>query len=87
MLVRKIKEQSLRTYLLTYSSKYDSLSLDTLTQMFKLPQAQVQSIISEMIDGGEIDAFVDQVTQSVVMCRASQFRCLSCLLNSKLILQ
>nr|XP_012416723.1 PREDICTED: eukaryotic translation initiation factor 3 subunit C isoform X3 [Odobenus rosmarus divergens] len=33
MLVRKIQEESLRTYLFTYSSVYDSISMETLSDM------------------------------------------------------
>ena len=49
ILMRKIKEDSLRTYLFTHSSVYDSLSMATLSQMFELEQATVHSIISKMV--------------------------------------
>ena len=54
LLVQNIKEESLRTYLFTYSSVYDSMSLDTLGDMFQLPRAAVHSIISKMIINEEL---------------------------------
>lgn len=54
MLVRKIQEESLRTYLFTHSSVYDSLSMATLAQMFDLEQPVVHSIISKLIMNEEL---------------------------------
>ena len=54
MLMRKIQEDSLRTYLFTHSSVYDSLSMATLSQMFELEQATVHSIISKMVMNEEL---------------------------------
>ncbi|XP_049614214.1 eukaryotic translation initiation factor 3 subunit C isoform X1 [Syngnathus scovelli] len=69
MLVRKIQEESLRTYLFTYSSVYDSISMATLSDMFELEIATVHSIISKMIINEELMASLDQPTQTVVMHR------------------
>ncbi|KAK6329211.1 hypothetical protein J4Q44_G00011890 [Coregonus suidteri] len=69
MLVRKIQEESLRTYLLTYSSVYDSISMETLKEMFELELPMVHSIISKMIINEELMASLDQPTQTVVMHR------------------
>ncbi|XP_063048781.1 eukaryotic translation initiation factor 3 subunit C isoform X4 [Engraulis encrasicolus] len=69
MLVRKIQEESLRTYLFTYSSVYDSISMETLSEMFELELATVHSIISKMIINEELMASLDQPTQTVVMHR------------------
>ncbi|CAL9699068.1 unnamed protein product [Knipowitschia caucasica] len=69
MLVRKIQEESLRTYLFTYSSVYDSISMETLSDMFQLEIATVHSIISKMIINEELMASLDQPTQTVVMHR------------------
>ncbi|XP_077481836.1 eukaryotic translation initiation factor 3 subunit C [Stigmatopora argus] len=69
MLVRKIQEESLRTYLFTYSSVYDSISMATLCEMFELDIATVHSIISKMIINEELMASLDQPTQTVVMHR------------------
>lgn len=54
MLVRKIQEESLRTYLFTHSSVYDSLSMATLSKMFELEQPTVHSIISKMVMNEEL---------------------------------
>uniref|UniRef100_A0A7N8XXK9 Eukaryotic translation initiation factor 3 subunit C n=1 Tax=Mastacembelus armatus TaxID=205130 RepID=A0A7N8XXK9_9TELE len=69
MLVRKIQEESLRTYLFTYSSVYDSISMETLSEMFELEIPTVHSIISKMIINEELMASLDQPTQTVVMHR------------------
>ncbi|KAL4617816.1 eukaryotic translation initiation factor 3 subunit C [Arapaima gigas] len=69
MLIRKIQEESLRTYLFTYSSVYDSISMETLSEMFELELPTVHSIISKMIINEELMASLDQPTQTVVMHR------------------
>uniref|UniRef100_A0A8C5WIM7 Eukaryotic translation initiation factor 3 subunit C n=1 Tax=Leptobrachium leishanense TaxID=445787 RepID=A0A8C5WIM7_9ANUR len=67
MLVRKIQEESLRTYLFTYSSVYDSIRMGILGDMFQLEIPMVHSIISKMIISEELMASLDQPTQTVVM--------------------
>ncbi|XP_078741891.1 eukaryotic translation initiation factor 3 subunit C-like [Lampetra fluviatilis] len=69
MLVRKIQEESLRTYLFTYSSVYDSISMVTLGDMFELEAPVVHSVISKMIINEELMASLDQPTLTVVMHR------------------
>jgi translation initiation factor 3 subunit C len=54
MLVRLIKEESLRTYLFTYSNVYASISMQTLADMFQLNKPVVHSIISKMIINEEL---------------------------------
>jgi len=74
MVEDKIQEESLRTYLFTYSSVYDSLSLQVLAEMFGLQKNVVHSIISKMIINEELMASLDEPTQTVVMHRTEPTR-------------
>lgn len=74
MIVSKIQEESLRTYLFTYSSVYDTLSLVTLSEMFELDVYKVHSIISKMIINEELMASLDEPTQTVIMHRTEPTR-------------
>eukprot|EP00210_Caulerpa_lentillifera_P002282 g2192.t1 len=67
MLKQKIKEESLRTFLLSYSEQYISLSTLQLSEMFALPKEKVQSIVSRMIINEEIHGAWDQPTNTIVM--------------------
>jgi translation initiation factor 3 subunit C len=69
MLLEKVKEESLRTYLFRYSSVYESISVENLAEMFELPKGHVYSIISKMIINEELMASLDEPTQTVVMHR------------------
>lgn len=51
---RLIKEESLRTYLFTYSHVYASISMPTLSEMFQMEKSSVHSIISKMIINEEL---------------------------------
>lgn len=74
MIKQKIQEESLRTYLFSYSNVYDSLSLDILASMFELDKAVVHSIVSKMIINEELMASLDEPAQSVVMHRTEPSR-------------
>ncbi|CAF4342728.1 unnamed protein product, partial [Rotaria magnacalcarata] len=67
MLIDKIKEESLRTYLFTYATVYDAISMSTLADMFELPVKQVYGIISKMIINEELMASLEEPNQTVVM--------------------
>uniref|UniRef100_A0A914S8M2 PCI domain-containing protein n=1 Tax=Parascaris equorum TaxID=6256 RepID=A0A914S8M2_PAREQ len=45
MVVRRIQEESLRTYLLMYSTVYTTVSLDVLGELFELNARKVHSVI------------------------------------------
>ncbi|CAI9724313.1 translation initiation factor 3 subunit C [Octopus vulgaris] len=74
LITQKIQEESLRTYLFTYSSVYDTLSMHALSEMFQLTPPVVHSIISKMILNEELMASLDEPTQTVVMHRTEPSR-------------
>lgn len=74
MLTKFIKEESLRTYLFTYSNVYTSLSIPSLALMYELPVQKVHSIISKMIINEELMASLDDPTETVVMHRSEPSR-------------
>ncbi|XP_063676515.1 eukaryotic translation initiation factor 3 subunit C-like isoform X4 [Bolinopsis microptera] len=70
MLRQKIKEESLRTYMFTYSACYDSISPLVLSQMFSLTNAQIHALISKMILNDELKASWDKPTDLLMLHRA-----------------
>ncbi|KAK0181270.1 hypothetical protein PV327_003564 [Microctonus hyperodae] len=74
MLTRLIKEETLRTYLFTYSHVYDSISMPTFADMFQLKRPVVHSIISKMIINEELMASLDDPSETVVMHRSEPSR-------------
>ena len=75
MLTRKIQEESLRTYLFTYSKVYDSISVATLAEMFELDKGEVHAIVSKMIISEELMASLDEPTECMVSERTEEPPC------------
>jgi len=86
MLVRKIQEETMRTYLFTYSKVYDSISLVTLGEQFSLEKAAVHAVVSKMIINEELMASLDEPTECMVMHRTepSRIQSLSLQLSDKI---
>jgi len=74
MLSGKIQEESMRTYLFTYSNVYDSISIPVLAEMFELEVNGVHALVSKMIINEELMASLDQPTQCIVMHRTEPSR-------------
>merc|ERR1711872_515115 len=74
MLVKKIQEESLRTYLFTYSNVYDSISIPVLAELFELEVNNVHALVSKMIINEELMASMDQPSQCIVMHKSEPSR-------------
>lgn len=74
MITRFIKENSLSTYLFTYSNVYSSISIPQLATMFDLTKDKVHSLISKMIISEELMASLDDPTETVVLHRSEPSR-------------
>ncbi|VDM59025.1 unnamed protein product [Angiostrongylus costaricensis] len=74
MVVKRIQEESLRTYLLMYSTVYATVSLKKLATLFELDKKQVHSVISKMIIQEELSATLDEPTDCLMMHRVEPSR-------------
>ncbi len=74
MLTRKIQEEALRTYLFTFSKVYDSISVETMAELFELDKSTVHAIVSKMIINEELMASLDEPTECMVMHRTEPSR-------------
>merc|ERR1739844_51159 len=86
MLSRKIQEETLRTYLFTYSKVYNSISIDSLAAMFELDKISVHAIVAKMIISEELMASMDEPSECMIMDRTepSRLQSLSLQLSDKL---
>lgn len=80
-----MKVEALRTFSLSYSSYFESMSTGQLSQLFGLTPAKVHSVLSKMIINMEMRASWDQPTASIVMRRTepSRLQSLALQLGSK----
>jgi translation initiation factor 3 subunit C len=62
-----IKEETLRAYLWTFSSYYESMSQEYLQEMFEISSKKVHAIVSKMLLYDELFASWDQPTQTLVL--------------------
>ena len=69
MLKIKLREEALKLYLISYANHYDSISVDTLCEMFDLPKRQVRTVVSKMIFNKDISAAWDQGSASLALYR------------------
>lgn len=69
-----LKVEALRTFSLSYSSYFESMSTDMLSELFGLTPAKVHSVLSKMIINMEMRASWDQPTASIVMRRTEPSR-------------
>lgn len=67
MLIDKIQQEGLRTYLFTYASYYSTISLKQLANMFDLSESRVSAIVAKMIFNEELSASLDQLSQCLVL--------------------
>uniref|UniRef100_A0A0N4ZUJ8 Eukaryotic translation initiation factor 3 subunit C n=1 Tax=Parastrongyloides trichosuri TaxID=131310 RepID=A0A0N4ZUJ8_PARTI len=74
MVVSRIQEESLRTYLLMYTTVYETISLGMLVNLFELSKEKVHSIISKMIIQEELIASLDQPSDCLIMHRVEPSR-------------
>lgn len=69
-----LKVEALRTFSLSYSSYFDSMSMEQLSKLFDMPVTKVHSVVSKMMMNMEMRASWDQPTASIVMRRTEPSR-------------
>uniref|UniRef100_A0A914L6B0 PCI domain-containing protein n=1 Tax=Meloidogyne incognita TaxID=6306 RepID=A0A914L6B0_MELIC len=67
VLISRIQEETLRTYLLMYSTIYSTVLLTTLCDQFQLSRQRIYAIISKMILQEELSAKFDESTDCLIM--------------------
>ena len=66
-LLQEIKKSALKTYIFSYSTHYDSMSLTELVREFEMSSTTIHSIISKMMINDELPASWDQPTNTIVL--------------------
>lgn len=66
-MTKEIKETALRMYLMTYGASYVSVSMASLIDMFELPDATINRVVSKMMMNGHLQAVWDQPTKTLVI--------------------
>ena len=66
-LLNEIKRSALKTFLFSYSTHYDSMSLDELVREFEMTTTAVHSMVSKMMIDDELPASWDQPTNTIVL--------------------
>jgi len=74
MVNERIQKETLRTYLLMYSTVYTTVSFDTLCTLFELDRQSVYSLVSRMIIQEELSATLDEQTNCLYMHRVEPSR-------------
>lgn len=74
MLGRKIQDEGVRTYLFTYSSFYDTLSLSSLGDMFDLSMNDIRRLVTMMISNDEIRGQLDHSDENLLFQRVETTR-------------
>jgi len=74
MVNERIQKETLRTYLLMYSTVYTTVSFDTLCTLFELDRQSVYSLVSKMIIQEELSATLDEQTNCLYMHRVEPSR-------------
>lgn len=74
MVSERIQKETLRTYLLMYSTVYTTVSFDTLCSLFELDRQSVYSLVSQMIIQEELSATLDEPTNCLSMHRVEPSR-------------
>ena len=67
MIYRRVKDEALRTYMLTYSTNYISIQRSHLCELFDMEPANIHAIISKMIITGELAASWDEPRDVLVV--------------------
>ena len=74
MLGRKIQDEGVRTYLFTYSAFYDTLSIESLSEMFDMSTNEIRRLVTMMISNDEIQGQLDHSDENLLFQRVETTR-------------